>query len=169
MMWKILTAQIRDKIYNLLTSPGLFPDEQKGCHKEFRGTAELLYINPHILNESKTRWKNLAMAWIDYKKSYDIVPQSWIINCLKIYKISDDIINFIEKTMKTWRLELTEGIYQGDTLPLLIFINAMMPLNYILRKCRARYKLSRSQEKINHLMYVHDIKLFAKNEKNWTL
>ena len=41
----------------------------------------------------------------------------------------------------------------------------MMPLNHILRKCTAGYKLSRSQEKINHLMYMDDIKLFAKNEK----
>ena len=40
-----------------------------------------------------------------------------------------------------------------------------MPLNHILRKCTAGYKLSRSQEKINHLMYMDDIKLFAKNEK----
>ena len=40
----------------------------------------------------------------------------------------------------------------------------MMPLNHILRKCAARYKLGRSQE-INHLMYMDDIKLFAKNEK----
>ena len=40
-----------------------------------------------------------------------------------------------------------------------------MPLNYILRKCTAGYKLSRLQEKINHLMYMDDIKLFAKNEK----
>ena len=28
-----------------------------------------------------------------------------------------------------------------------------MPLNHILRKCTAGYKLSRSQEKINLLMY----------------
>ena len=41
----------------------------------------------------------------------------------------------------------------------------MMPLNYTLRKCTAGYKLSRSQEKIKHLMYMDDIKLFAKNEK----
>ena len=40
-----------------------------------------------------------------------------------------------------------------------------MPLNHILRKCTAGYKLSRSQEKGNHLMYMDDIKLFAKNEK----
>ena len=40
-----------------------------------------------------------------------------------------------------------------------------MPLNYILRKCTAGYKLRRSQEKINHLIYLDDLKLFAKNEK----
>ena len=49
------------------------------------------------------------MAWIDNKKAYDVVPQRWIINCLKMYKISDEVINFIEKTMKTWRVELTTG------------------------------------------------------------
>ena len=42
---------------------------------------------------------------------------------------------------------------------------AMMSLNNILRKCAAGYKLSRSEEKINHLMYMDDIKLLAKNEK----
>ena len=30
---------------------------------------------------------------------------------------------------------------------------------------RGWYKLSKSQEKINHLIYLNDIKLFAKNEK----
>ena len=40
-----------------------------------------------------------------------------------------------------------------------------MSLNHILRKCTAGYKLSKLQEKINHLMYMGDIKLSAKNEK----
>ena len=117
------------------------------------------------------------MAWIDYKKAYDMVPQSWIIHGLKMYKIPHVVINFIEKTMQIWRVELTAGgrslaetkikksIFQGDALSPLLFIIAMMPLNHILRKCTAGYKLSRSQEKINHLMYKDDIKLFAKNEK----
>ena len=177
MMWKILTAQIREEIYHSLTSRGLFPDEQKGCCKGSRGTAELLYIDKHILDESKTRWKNLAMAWIDYKKAYDMVLHSWIINSLQMYKISDEIINFIYKTMKTWRVELTaggrklaetkiqRGIFQGDALSPLLFIIAMMPLNHILKKCTAGYKLGRSQKKVNHLMYMDNIKLFAKNEK----
>ena len=90
-----------EKIYYSLTSHGLFPDEQKGCRKWSRGTAELQYIDQHILNESKKRRKNLAMAGIDYKKAYDMLPQSWILHCLKMYKISHEVINFIEQTMKT--------------------------------------------------------------------
>ena len=64
---KILTAQIKEEIYDSLTNPGLFPEEQKEYHKGSRGTGELLYINQHILNKSKTRRKNVAMAWIDYQ------------------------------------------------------------------------------------------------------
>ena len=79
--------------------------------------------------------------------------------------------------MKTWRVELTRGrrslaeikiqrgIFQGDALSPLLFIIAMMPLKRILRKCTAGYKLRRSQEKISHLMYMDDIKLYAKKMK----
>ena len=65
--------------------------------------------------------------------------------------------------------KIKRGTFQGDALSPLLFIIAMMPLNHILRKCTAGYKLSKSQEKVNHLMYMDDIKLFAKNVKNWKL
>ena len=94
-----------------------------------------------------------------------------------MYKIPEKIVPFIEKTMKTWRVELTaggqslaevkiqRGIFLRDTQSPLLFVIAITPLNYILKKCTAGYKLSKSQEKINLLMYIDDIKLFAKNEK----
>ena len=74
-MWKILIAQIREEIYDLLTSCGLFLKEEKGCHKETRDTGKLIHTDQHILNESKMTWINLAKAWIDYKKVYDMIPQ----------------------------------------------------------------------------------------------
>ena len=42
----------------------------------------------------------------------------------------------------------------------------MMSLNRILRKGTAGYIVSQSQEKIDHLMYMDDIKLLAKNNKD---
>ena len=60
--------------------------------------------------------------------------------------------------------KIQRGIFQGDALSPLLLVITMMPLNHIFRKCTAGYKINRSQEKINHLMYMDDIKLFAKNE-----
>ena len=73
-----------------------------------------------------------------------------------MYNISDEVIKFIEKTIKNWRVELTvggktnaegknqRGIYQGDALISLLFVIAMMPLNQRLGKCTGGYKLTKS-------------------------
>ena len=153
-MWKTLTAQIWKEIYYSLTSRDLFPGEQKECRKGSRGTAVLLYVDQHILSESKSRRIKLTYAWINDKTAYDMVPQGWLIKCLKMYKISHEVINFIEKTMKSSRVELTaggkslaetkiqRGIFEGDAQSQLLFIIAMILINHILRKCTAGYKLS---------------------------
>ena len=102
-----------------------------------------------------------------------MVTQSWIGNCLKIYTIPKNI-KFIMEAMKNMKVELTAGektsvgvksqkvIFQGDALSPLLFVKAMMPINYILRKCTWGYKLIESQENIIHLTYMNNIKLFTK-------
>ena len=77
--------------------------------------------------------------------------------------------------MKTWREQLAaggetsvdvkiqRGTFQGDALLPFLFVLAMMPLDLILWKCARSYKFTKSQEKINHLMYMDNIKLFARN------
>ena len=62
-MWKILTAQNREEIYYSLIYHSLFPEEQKGCRKETRKTGALIYIDQHILKESKTRQKNVVIRY----------------------------------------------------------------------------------------------------------
>ena len=72
LMWKLLTGVIADQIYAHLDQEKLLP----GCRKGSRGTNNLLYIDRAVLKEIRSRNKNLAMAWIDYKKAYDMVPHS---------------------------------------------------------------------------------------------
>ena len=94
-----------------------------------------------------------------------------------MYKISSEVINFKKNSIGKGGVELIagrkslaelkimRGIFQEDALSPLQFVIAMMPLNYILRKCTGGYKPHKSQEKNNHLIYMDDIKLFAQNEK----
>ena len=48
------------------------------------------------------RKKSLSMAWIDYKKAYDMVPHSWILECLKALGIDEGIRKLLENSMKKW-------------------------------------------------------------------
>ena len=54
--------------------------------------------------------------------------------------------------------------FQGDALSPLLHVIKRMPLCH-KGNAQAGYKLNKLQEKINHLMYMDDIKQFAENEK----
>ena len=84
-MGKLLSGVIADLIYGHLDQQKLLPEEQKECQKRSRGTNDLLYINRAVIRAVKSRKKNLAMAWIDYKKAYDMAPHSWIKECLDLF------------------------------------------------------------------------------------
>ena len=69
-----------DKPRNLPQATKRMPQE----NQKHRRTTIYIYI--YILNKSKAKRKNLAIAWIDTIKANDLVPQSWIIHCLKMHK-----------------------------------------------------------------------------------
>ena len=57
--------------------------------------------------QDRTKKSSYSLHW--QQKAYDMVPQSWIIHRLKMYKTSDEVVSFIEKTMKTWKEEFSAG------------------------------------------------------------
>lgn len=175
--WKILTGMISEEIYSYLIEASLLPEEQKGCRKKSRGTGDLLYIDKMILQEVRKRKKNLTMAWIDYRKAFDSVPHSWILECLDLLGVNREIKDFLRESMRSWQVQLVcgseilgevsikRGIFQGDSLSPLLFVISLIPLTYILRASTSGYQLSKNKEKINHLLYMDDLKLYGKNEK----
>ena len=108
-MWKLLTGVIADQIYAHLDQEKLLLEEQKGCRKGSRGTNNLLYINRAVIKEVKHRNKNLAMAWIDYKKAYDTVPHSWIIESLGLFGVSENIKSLLMYSIEKWKVMLCSG------------------------------------------------------------
>ena len=103
-----------------------------------------------------------------------MVSQILVTERLKILKISDPVKLHYESHEKllsginSRRLTQVEtktqrGIFQGDSFSPQLLVIAMMPLNYILRKFKGGCKFTKSQEKMNNLMYIDDIKIFTKN------
>ena len=140
----------------------LLPEEQKRCRKGSRGTNDLLYIDRAVIKEVRSRNKNLAMAWIDYKKTCDTVPHSWIIEYLDLFGAAENIKSLLENSMEKWKVilclgnseigevEIKGGIFQGYSLSPLVFVLALISLSLILKKTKAAYTFSESKENINH-------------------
>ena len=49
------------------------------------------------------------MAWIDYKKAYDMVPHSWIIECLYLFGVAENIKSSLVNSMEKWKVMLCSG------------------------------------------------------------
>ena len=62
-------------------------------------------------------------------------------------------------------VDVKRGIFQGDSLSPLLFVLCMVPLSLILRKINAYYEWGKKEYKLNHLLYMDDLKLFAKSEE----
>ena len=85
----------------------------------------------------------------DYKKAFDSVPHSWILACLRMYKINPVLTTFTEASMRQWKtnvvlvhevhesgvletgpLSIKRGIFQGDSLSTLLFTMSLNPLSW---------------------------------------
>ena len=135
-----------------------------------RRTNDLLYIDRTVIREVKPWKNNLAMAWIDYKKAYDIVPHSWIKEHLDLFGVAEHVkislVNSLEKlrvmlcagNSELGEVDIQWGVFQGDSLSPLVLVLALIPLSLILRKAKAAYEFSGSKEKINHVLFMNDLK-----------
>ena len=66
------------------------------------------------------------MGWIDYRKAFHMVPHSWILECLQMFKVAGNVSCLVRNSMNSWKVELSSGketlaqvnirrgIFQGD-------------------------------------------------------
>ncbi|CAB4009493.1 Hypothetical predicted protein [Paramuricea clavata] len=89
-----------------------------------------------------------------------------------MFKIAANVRTFVEGSMENWKTELTSSgeslgnvnIRRGILSPL-IFVMCMIPLSLILRKEKVGYEFRGKELKINHLLFMDDLKLFGKNKE----
>ena len=179
-IYKILNSIITSRMRHHIDSNSLIPPQQKGCTSTTYGTIDQLSINKTIMEEAVKNSRNISTAWIDYKKAYDSIPHDWLIETLKIHQFDEKIVNFFKTTINNWKtsLHLTTnegdvktgifnimaGIFQGDCPSGIQFVLCLLPLTWMLKKSKLGYKPRNQAEKISHLMFMDDIKLYGAND-----
>ena len=61
-------------------------------------------------------------------------------------------------------VNIRRGIFQGDSLSPLLFVVALILLTIILRTLKQGYSFRKEKEKLNHLLFMDDLKLCDSNE-----
>ena len=106
-----------------------------------------------------------------------MAPYSWISACLEMFGIVNNVQDFLNNSLKSWKFELNasgekseevnirRGIFQGKSLSPLLFVLSMVPLTWLLRRANAGYEWGNKRFKLNLLLSMDDLKLFAKSKK----
>ena len=171
-LWKLLTGIINNKVYDHLNQQKVLPEKQKGCRRKSRATKDQLLIDKALVRNSRRRKTKLNVAWIDFQKAYDMVPDSWILKSLQLVgETARNIIELFKRSIQSWRTVLFSGknkrgkviigwgTFQGDSLSLLLFVVALIPVKITLRTMKQRYSFGKGKEGLNYLLFMGDLKL----------
>ena len=70
------------------------------------------------------------------------------------------------KTNKLGKVNIRRGIFQGDSLSPLLFLVALIPITIILRTIKQGYSFGKGKERLNYLLFMDDLKLYAGSNDN---
>ena len=73
------------------------------------------------------------------------------------------VLNTVENTLNPPDINISSGIFQGDSLSPILFCVTLMPLSKVINNTGYGYKIY--DNTINHLFYMGDLKLFANNDQ----
>ena len=149
-VFKIYTGILAGFINDHCHSNNIIFEEQAANKRESWGCIDQLLINKTIMDEAVKYKRSIFCIWLDYKKAYDSVPHSWILESLKLAKIPPWIIQAVMNIMDLWKarvhlntkngditlndINYLVGMMQGDHLSVVMFLLSFNPLSYLLRK-----------------------------------
>ena len=177
LMYKLHTSCINMFIQDHCESNGIITNEQAAGKKNVWGCTEQLMVNKIVLNEVRKQRRNLYTVWLDYAKAFDSISHSWMLQALRLAKIPENIVIMIEKLSKLWPTIVTikgddqsiltkeikyfKGIFQGDSLSVILFILCLNPLSYLINNLKGYAAGKDRNVNITHNFFVDDLKLYS--------
>ena len=122
----------------------IWDEQQFGATNGVLGTVDHLLVDQSIMEEVKSKHRNLVVAYYDYQKAYDYVRHDWILRVYRWMGFTEKVIRFTESLMCKWstRLEVygdgekatsriikfNRGFLQGDSYSAVGFCLSEVPI-----------------------------------------
>ncbi len=138
-----------------------------------------------LAKEAKLYEQDLSVAWIDFRKAFDVVPHMWIAACLEMVQAPEIVRRGLAKVMVKWATNLEircngsvvrtkpvqwlvrfrRGLYQGDSLSPLLFSLVVSPLSSLLRK-KVGFNSRFHASPITNVMFMDDLKVYESRQED---
>ena len=147
------------------------------------GTVDQLLIDNCITGEVTSHKRNLAVAFYDYQKAYDMVRHDWMLRVYKWMGFPKVLCNVIEELMKRWKtrlelntrkktitsrwIEIKKGFLQGDSFSPVGFCLTEVPVMMLLEETDG-YRMGAPGERTiirTHSLFIDDLKVYQENHK----
>ncbi len=172
--YKLLTGVAAEMLTDHVTRKGMLPWEQKALRRKRRGCLDALVVDRAVVREAQNDRRDLSVAWVDYRKAFDMVPHKWLRRVLKAVRAPKMIRRLLQKLVPLWRtdvvvhtdegegsfrVEMERGVFQVSPL---LYCLCVAPLSYRLRR-ELGFQSQHNAESTTHLMFVDDLKVFAES------
>ena len=141
--------------------------EQAAGKKRVLGTVEQLLVNKSVLKEVRLMRRNQSQ--LGQTKVFDSILHSWLLHALKLAKLPNHLLIAIKNLTESWYTKLNlygknesivsnvikiiTGIYQGDSLSVILFVLALNPLSHLLRSTKGYAYGKNRQHQHTHNFY----------------
>ena len=161
----------------------IWDKSQLGTCSGVLGTVDQLLIDAAIMDEVRKQQRNLAVAFYNYQKAYDMVRHDWMIRVYRWMGIQEKVVKVLIKLMKGWktRLEVTQngkvktsrllnilkGFLQGDSYAPVGFCLTEVSVSMLLEETDG-YKMGQKDEervKRTHSLFIDDLKTYQENQQ----
>ena len=156
---------------------------QLGTCSGVLGTVDQLIVDNTIMDEVRGKRRNLAVAFYDYRKAYDMVRHDWMLRVYRWMGVPEKVVNVLSELMEGWktRLEVTDkgkvktsrwikirkGFLQGDSYSPVGFCLTEVPIAMMLEETD-RYKMGQPGERDltrTRSFFIDDLKVYQENQQ----
>jgi hypothetical protein len=179
--YKIFTGMLARYLKKQADENEVWDKSQMGTCEKVLGTADQLLIDRCIMNEVRTHHRDLAVAYYDYQKAYDMVRHDWILRVFEWMKVPNSVAQVLQCMMGKWRtrlevgvgkdkvqsewIKIKRGFLQGDSFSPVGFCLSEVPVSMLIQDSDG-YQMGPPGNRIvkrTHSLFIDDLKVYQQN------